>query len=58
MATQDLIDFIPVGYPGADRGNRGTNVAGSLMATQDLIDDFGCRILVGNPGADRGTIVA
>jgi hypothetical protein len=28
------------------------------MATQDLIDDCCCRILVGNPGTDGGTIMA
>ncbi len=27
------------------------------MATQDLIDDCCCRILVGNPGADGGLLL-
>jgi hypothetical protein len=58
MATQDLIVDcccrILVGNPGADGG---IIVAGSPMATQDLIDYY-CRILVGNPGSDGGTIVA
>jgi hypothetical protein len=34
-----------------------TVVAGSLLATQELMEDCCCRILVGNPGADGGLLL-